>query len=1108
MRSLVKLLIFVALQFGVSAYAQTKITLRLRSAGFEKLMNEIQYQTPYHFIYSDDKLPDQKITVNAHNKEALAVLGQVLTGSAYTYKLLGNNLIAILPLSSIPNLVLKGVVYNEGKQPLAGTSIRLKGTHAGTRTDVYGAFSITVPPNSTLLISQVGYNKQEFNVKTKQNAEIFLSPLLNDLDEVMVTALDIKKEERKIGYSVTTINGSSLTKAREPNIAYGLEGKVAGLNISGVNGGPGSSARILLRGAVSMSAGSPLFVINGVPIDNTQRGSATEYGGVEYGDGISNINPDDVETLTVLKGSAASALYGARAANGVILITIKSGKKHTGLALEYNTNLSFDKPVNNTDFQYVYGQGIQNQRPKNASAAVESGLFSWGEKLDGKPFTQFNGNSYPYVAVKDNIQRFYRTAAAATNTVSASYGGAKSIVHLSASNLDQQSNIKNSILNRKTINIYTSYELTKKLTVNLNGNYINEYNKNRSYLSDGPLNANYGIASLATSVNQALLAPGYNPATGNESPWNSDEYKTNPYFMLNRQADHSGRSRFISSLSAKYTFNNWICAQVRTGYDSSNDNLLRVIPTGTAFSVNGRGGINALEHTDIKEFNSDFLLAANRNLSKNLVLDVSVGANYRKRNVDFNSLKGSVFLIPNLYTPENLATSARQNTVAEIVTQSAYYTADLNYKKYLNFSATGRYDVYSTLPQNNRGIFVPGISGSFVFTDLIPVRFLDYGKLRASFAKTSGEPSQPYTTQTYYSSDNAINGIPGGNFSRELPNQKLKPFTLSEFEAGTSLKFFNDRLYFDFAYFHRITTNEIINAEQSVTSGFTSAYVNLGKTRNAGIEVLVEGYPVKHNNFKWRTSLNVSHVNNRLLSIDGSSKYLLTGTYRPLNANTALVVGQSITQVMAYDYRSDAKGNVIIGSDGIPVRGDLKAMGSTLPKLYGGFSNNFYYNHYNLSFLVDFKYGNKILSATENYSYVLGLNKATLEGRENGVVAKGVHADGSVNTTNVPAYTYYPQLATNISALSVLNGSFIKLRQVTLGYTFSANSLRKTPFSAISVDLVARNVLTLLKYTKNIDPESEFSSTLTYAGIEGGSLPSARTYGININFKFQQAKNR
>ncbi|WP_316820773.1 SusC/RagA family TonB-linked outer membrane protein [Pedobacter gandavensis] len=1098
--------LFLTLVVAMDSDAQVRsdhVNLDLKSVNFKKIITEIEQQTSYHFVFSERKIPLKKISIRVRETSALKVLDQVLAQSDYTYQLLANHLIVIRRIQEEQELrMINGKVHNEFGHPLAGTAVKVKGSSNSSMTDEQGKFSIPVFRKSILEFSQVGYQKMEVPVPKENYLSITMLAKTNELEEVVVTALDIKKEERKIGYSISTISGESISKARTSNAILALEGQVSGLNINSVYGGASSSAKILLRGAASMNAGSPLFVVNGVPIDNTQRGSANEYGGADYGDGISNINPDDIERITVLKGSAASALYGARAANGVIIITIKSGTKND-TAIEYNSNLSFDTPINNTNFQYIYGQGTQNRRPTNLSSAIASGASSWGEKMDGQPFLQFDGKIYPYSPVKDNIQTFYRKATAFTNTISFSGGNEKSMFRLSAANLDHQAILKNGKLNRKTINLYTTYELSKQLSIAFSGNYIYEQNKNRSYLSDGTLNPNYGIASLASSVNQIALAPGFDPVSGRESSWNNDEYKTNPYFMLNKQQDLSNRHRFISSSSLKYKFSDWLYLQGRFGYDISNDKIISIIPYGAGFSINGQGGLNSYKRTQISELNSDLLLAANRNISKDLNLDVSIGANYRNRQGELSDARGNQFIIPYLYTPANLVTKEDIYSQAKLVTQSAYYTFDLNYKKLLNFSSTGRYDVYSTLPSNNRGIFVPGISGSFIFSDLLPTKSLNYGKIRASFAKTSGEPAQPYTTQTYYNTDNLINGIPVGNYLRSLPNYSLKPFTLDEFETGLNLRFFNNRLDLDLTWFHRTTHNEIVSAAQSVTTGFTSAYVNLGKTQNSGTEINIQGLPIRSEWFNWKSGFNFSHIYNRLLSIDGSSQYSLTGTYRPLNANTAMVVGKSITQIMAYDYLRNADGKVIIGSDGIPKRGELKPMGSTLPTFYGGLTNSFAYKNFSLSFLIDFKFGQKILSATENYAYVSGFHKATLPGRENGVIAEGVQEDGSRNTINVPAYNYYPQLATNISALSVLNGSFIKFRQLIFGYQLPQRSLRNSPFSNISIDLVGRNLWTLLKYTKNIDPESEFSSSLSYAGIEGASLPATRTLGINLNFKLR-----
>jgi len=1098
------LLLFLVFWSPIYGYSQTRVTLNLKQANFEEVISGIKSQTIYHFIYRPDQIPGWRLTFHVKNQEALTLLHNLLQGTGYSFQVITDNLIAIsAQRDTADKLAVAGFVTDGAGNPLSKLSVRTTNNLYGTETDENGKFTINSFKGGSIKISGIGLITREISTKNSAGAlKIIMLQAANNLDEVVVTALNIKKADRKIGYSVSTIQGADLTQARESNVAMSLEGQIAGLNVSGVNGGPASSSRLLLRGAASMNAGSPLLVLDGIPIDNTQRGAANEYGGADYGDGFSNINPDDIESMTVLKGSAASALYGARAANGVILITTKTGKKNSKTLIEYNLNLSYDKAVNNTDFQYEYGQGSQNEKPNDVESAMASGLMSWGQKLDGAPTIQFDGNVYPYSAVKNNIDQFYRIAPSLTNTVEVSGGSSKATFRASASNLQDQSIVPNSGLNRKTFNLNTSYDITDRLEFSFNGNYIYEFDKNRPYLSDGPMNPNYGIEFLATSARQSSLKPGYNPLNGDESQWNNDVYITNPYFVVNKQVDNSTRNRFITASVLKYKFSEHMYFQARLGYDISNDGLLNVLPTGTAFTVNQQGGINNLSRSQTAELNTDLLFAAEKKLTTDIDFDFSAGSNFRKRQYNLTEISGSQFITSYLYTPSNLVSTATNYDVSEIVTESAYYSADIDFRHLLDITATGRYDVFSTLPANSRGIFVPGVSGSFLFSDLLQVPQLSSGKFKISYAKTSGEPSEPYTTQLYFTSNNTVNGIALGSFSAELPNYNLKPFTLNEFETGLDLSFLQNRLELDATYFNRITHNEITNAQQSVATGFTSAYFNVGKTKNTGLELLLTGTILKTSSFSWRTSMNFSLVHNVLLSIDGSSQYLLTGAYRPLNANTALVVGKSITQIMAYNYKRDADGHIIIGSDGIPERGNLEAMGGTLPTSYGGFSNSFHYKKFNLSFLIDYKFGNKVLSGTEDYSYVYGLNKATLPGRETGIVANGVNENGQPNTINVPAYTYYPDLATNISALSVLNGSFIKFRQLIFGYEFPAKSLHNI-FQSVSVSLVGRNLFTILKYTKNIDPESEFSPSLGYAGIEGESLPATRTIGLNFNFKFK-----
>ncbi|MBS7567004.1 SusC/RagA family TonB-linked outer membrane protein [Mucilaginibacter sp. Bleaf8] len=1103
MRLIRILLFFLLFQIAHKACSQTTVTLNQQTTSFEPLIEAIKKQTIYRFVYDPEHLPKNQINIQARNQEATSLLDQLLSGTEFTYTLLANHLIVIsMRNEKVGRTLITGTITDQLGRALENVSVHVKGKTFTTASDSAGKYSINISPSQTLLFTHVGFTTRQLRpAPDSRQLNVILLPDTGRLSDIIVTALNIPKQERAIGYATATVKGSELTRAREANVALALEGRIAGLNISGVNGGPASSSRLLLRGATSMNAGPPLLILNGIPIDNTQRGSANEYGGADYGDGISNINPDDIETITVLKGSAGSALYGARAANGILIINTKTGAKNSRPAIDYNFNLSYDQAVNNTDYQYVYGQGQQNKRPSSVANAINSGIYSWGERLDGQPTIQFDGNYYPYSAVKNNASSFYRLAPALTNTIAINGGTGDLTYRLSASNLQHASILKNSDLNRKTINLNIGYDVTQKLAINFYGNYIHELNKNRAYLSDAPLNANYGINFLATSARQQSLAPGYDPTTGIETPWNDDVYKTNPYFVIAKQVDDASRNRFISATVVKYDISPDTYLQGRLGYDISKDHILNVVPTGTAFTVNQKGVLNGQYDTQITELNTDLLIATKRTVSPDVHLDLSAGGNFRRRNYSNEGYTGGQFIIPYVYTIANLASTSFTRNLQKLITESAYYTADLDYKKYLSISTTGRYDIYSTLPSGNRGIFVPAISGSFVFTELLHIPLLNYGKLRMSLAKTSGEPVQPYTTQLYYATNSSINGIPLGNFGRELPNQNLKPFTLNEFESGFNLVFLNNRLNLDFTYFHRITHNEITKAQQSVTTGFTSAYVNLGKTQNSGIEVSLNAALLEKKNFGWHANLNFSHVHNILLSIDGTSQYVLTGTYRPLNANTAMVVGKSITQIMAYDYRYDQQGNIIIGNDGIPLRGGLKAMGSTLPSDYGGISNTFRYKSFSLSFLIDFRFGNKVLSATENYSYVYGLNKATLAGREGGVVANGVLPDGSPNMINVAAYNYYPQLASNISALSVLNGGFIKFRQLILGYECKPRIFNHF-FRSVSIDLVGRNLFTILKYTKNIDPESQFSPNLNYAGIEGASLPATRSLGLNLNFRF------
>jgi len=1101
------ILIFVAifnLQALANVYSQQKVTINLKAADFKKVITAIQKQTNYHFVFSERKIPPAKnISINVQNENVSSVLDQLLANTDFTYTQLDNNLIVITGKNEIvANKVVTGKVVDEKGIPLPGVSIKLKGTATGTVSDINGGFSINVPDNAVLVISFIGYESQEISVAGKTSISVTLVASSKSLNEVVVTALGIKKEEKKLGYSVSTVNGDLLDKAKESNVAYSLEGRVAGLSISGTNGGAGSSARILLRGVTSASAGPPLFVINGVPMDNTQRGQSGEWGGADYGDGISNINPDDIETMTVLKGQSASALYGTRAVNGVILITTKSGKKNSGFGAEYNVNLQLDKVADNTDFQTVYGQGLNGAKPLNTADALNSGSEAWGARLDGSSVPQFDGQNHVYSKTNDNYTKFYKLGTTLTNTVALTGGNEGGAFRLSLSDLNNHAITPNSGLDRKTFNFNGSQTVIKNLDVNVIANYIIDNEKNRSGLSDGPGNPN-NVQFLAPNEAQSILAPGYD-ANGKETSFTDDIYVTNPYFAAYKFVSNTTRERLISSLSAKYSFTPWAYLQGRVGYDKIHDSRLSITPTGTAYA-SGNGDMN-VQTSQITEFNADVLLGAKHDIVKDLLnLDLSVGGNIRKSNSSGTYISGGNFIIPYFYDVSNLPSRNSGNiNVQALQVNSAYYTADFTIKDFLVLGTTGRYDYYSSIGNGiNPGIFTPSVSASFIFSDLYHIDGLDFGKIRASYAKTSNS-ANPYANKVTYNVANSINGVSAGSFDTQLPNLYLKPFLLSELEIGTELKFFGDRLGLDVAYFAKKTKNEIIKGSLDISTGYWNNWVAESVMQNRGVEIEIHGTPFKTHDFSWTPAFNFTYVKNKELETNADGTNINLGTYRPLNATTAFVKGLDGPQILANDYKRDASGNIIYDATGNAEATGRIPMGSVVPKIYGGLNNEFTYKHFNLSFLTDYRFGNKVLSATNYYTIYRGLNKMTLVGRETGVVGVGVTESGSPNTVNVAAQDYYQNLARNVSALNVLDGSFIKLRQVTLGYTFSRDLLSSTPFNSITFSLVGRNLWTIMKHTDNIDPESNFAPGIAYAGIEGTSVPAVRTFGFNVNFKFKK----
>lgn len=1105
LRALGRFLVIAALSFPLFSSKPNRqdvldrfITIDLNQVAFADALNQIGLQAGVKFVYTFTPDPDRmKVTLHARHKKLREVLTQFLQPYNLGYEVIGNKIIlkpATITAETPPSQdEVHGQVTDAGSaQPLPNVTVRLKNGNAGVVTDPDGHYTITAPAGATLIFTFIGYEAKELKVHGPQ-LNTALEADTRDLGEVIVTALGIKKERKVLGYSVTEIDGNTLTEARENNVMNALEGRIAGVNVAGVATGPGASANVMIRGISSMTGSSqPLYVVDGIPITNVSysQPDADGYGGSDGGDGINNINPDDIESISILKGAAAAALYGYRGSRGVVLITTKSGHKDGSPGIDFNSSYVVERVIDNTRWQHTYGQGFGGERPNDQASALSSGLSSWGAKLDGKLTPQFDGVARPYSAQTHNIHNFYKDGGAATNTIAFSKGFSnKGSVRFSVSDLRDNSMIPNAGLKRQSFHLSTRYNPAPHLSVDLKASYIAQQVQNTPNISDAPANLNFATLFLPPNVNIRSLAPGYTP-DGNELRFSEDEYTTNPYFAAYSFSHQINRNRFLGIATLKYTFDNGLFLQARGGEDYFTDRGINITPNGTAYLPDGSMADNTYRSS---ELNLDGLAGKEFTLKKGLTLNAGIGGNYRKSIVENIVIQGSDFAVPYLYTISNLQNTQPSYSKPVVENRSVYATADFAYRNLLYLNLTGRNDWYSTLAPGKITYFYPSINTSFVFSELLHSHIIDYGKLRAGYAAVGGEADEAYQNTLNYNIVTSLNGRPVGNIVNVyVPNSALRPSSVKELEAGVNMGFLKSHLKADIAVYHKEITNSIIPATTSETSGYTGAYLNLGNLRNNGIEWLLSGIPVQTKTFSWTLTLNGAYNSNKVLRLAKDEDNLLLARSRAgeddgENAYIAQVAGKPAAQIMALDPQRDAHGKLVLDpSTGAPdpEKAVYKAFGSGIDPWNAGLTNDFTYKNFSLSFLIDGKFGGKIFSGSNYYAYQMGLSKATLAGRDK------MYGDG-VNTPQLTPEDYYALLSV-INSQFVYNAGFIKLRQLLFGYRF--------PKQRISVNIVMRNILTLMKHTPNIDPESNYTNT-PGQGLELAGVPSFRSFGINLNIK-------
>ncbi len=1009
--------------------------------------------------------------------------------------------------------------------PLIGVSVKVVGTTNGTITDLDGNFTLKCNASDELEVSYVGYKTQR--MKAQSNLKIILEENTTELGEVVVTALGIKRERKALGYGLSEVKGEELTKAKETNVVNSLAGKVAGLVVSNTAGGASGSTRVMLRGTTEMTGNNqPLYVVDGVPLDNSNFGNAGEGGGYDLGDGISAINPDDIETMTVLKGPAASALYGSRASHGVILITTKKAEKEK-ISVEYNGSLTFDTQLAKwDDVQEIYGMGDNGQYQLDASSGTNQ---SWGAKADMIEKTYYDGTVRPFLMYPNNTSSFFRTGLTTQNTAVLSVNTGKTGARFSFTDMRNKDILPNTHMSRDNFNLRVNTS-AGPVDFDFTANYTRENVKNRPALGSSQSNVGKNLMTLASTYNIEWLK-NYQNADGAYARWNgNDQYNRNPYWDLYKCDNTSVKDVFRFTAKAIYNVDDHLKVQGTIGTDINNMNFDDFIARSTPGVLPGKL-TNSIYNN--RTLNAEILALYNNNWG-DFDFNATLGGNIFKVDNKTTIITGTDQQMDGVASIMNYAEQNVQPYTYKKQINSLYASASLGYRSTYYLEGTLRGDRSSTLPVANNTYIYPSVSGSIVFSNFIENRnILSFGKVRASWAKV-GSDTDPYQLALNYSTGKY--SYPGytigmiDNYTQ--PNSNLKPTMTGSYELGLELKFFNGRLGIDFTYYNQTSKDQIIGLASSSSSGYQNRLINAGKIQNKGIELAVNGRVLQIKDFAWDAGVNFSKNSNKVLELVEGMDFFQLADASWAGVSVGAEVGKNFGSILGTDFKRNENGDILIDKNtGLPLYDEnLKTLGNSTWDWTGGFYSTFTYKNFHLYAAFDVKMGADLYSFSMRSAYLTGKANATLAGREEwyrseearkaagmteaqwreagkceGFIAEGVvdNGDGtySKNTYPVNPQNYWKSVAEKAPATFIYDNSYIKCREITFGYTFPASMLGNNKFvKSLSLSFVARNPFIVWKNIPNIDPDSNYNTS--GMGLEYGSLPSRRSYGFNVNVKF------
>lgn len=1048
-------------------------------------------------------------------------------------------LLVLLPgIISAQTRNLNGIVKSKTTgQPLAGVTL-LGNTNNYTVSDGEGKFSIAVAKSSVITISHIGYETQQIVVDSATgHLVIELSPSDKSLDAVVVTALGVSRQRKSLGYATQELKSADIAEAKESNIVNALAGKVAGVRITNTQGDMGSS-RIVIRGETSVAGNNqPLFIVDDIPVDNTQLGAG---GSRDFRNAIADLNAEDIETISVLKGPNAAALYGSRAAHGVILIKTKSGRKKQGLGVTVNSNTTLSSILILPEYQNVFGQGSEGKFSyvDGKGGGVNDGVDeSWGPKMNGQLIPQFysNGTAVPFVAHPNNVRDFFRTGVTLNNNVALEGAGEGYNYRLGFGNEKQSGIVPNSEARKNNVIFNAQFTVTPKVKVSVNANYT--INNAPNLPGVGGKRATSTMLQFTWFGRQVDIDQlrNYKDASGNTFNWNNSYY-SNPFWVANENTVGQRRNRFIGSVKLDYAIIDGLNFSFRTGSDYYNDRRKLRIAYGTNGTPYGSYEEDAFT---VNENNTEATLRYNKNLNSDFSIDVLAGGNIRSKYFEENDQQAPRLAVANVYTLSNSRDPlVSSNYYSKLKTYSAFASAQIGYRNYAFVNITARNDRSSTLPRQNLSYYYPSVNASFVLTEAFNLKgsVLNYARIRGGWSKV-GADADPYQLINTYNFNAPFNGNPQLTTAGVDLNPDLRSESTNSTELGFEAGLWKNKVRLDVSLYNTNSIDQILKVDVSATTGYTQKLINGGKINNKGVEVQLGVTPVKTKLFQWDVDVNYAANRSKVIKLDdeGRLQNYVLGSYR--NVQVIAGVGKAYGTLFGNAYLRDDAGNIIVNNSGIPQADpNKKVLGKYTPNWIGGITNSFSYKDFHLSFLVDGSFGGSLFAGSNSTGSYTGVLEMTLPGRDadhgglyyyypgnnkaNGTVAlpkggntpsgetvyddgmifKGVAATGNANTTIIPASQYY-KAPRSIEEQFVYSATYVKLREIKLGYSIPAKWVRKIKLVSATVSLVGRNLWIIHKDVPNIDPENAFTNG-NAQGLEDLSNPTVRSYGLNINLKF------